>query len=831
MADTYVVKKGDTLSQIAEKYKSTYGFTSTYTYVKELTKINNLKNPDLIMIGQVIKLKGTADAVKPTTTSRVRIDRFGLQSNSDRTMFVTWTWSKSHTKHYEVHWSYYADGYWFRKDSTTEYQYSIYTAPSHAQAVKVLVKPISESRAIGNDTDCVYWASDWSETKQHTFRADTPTKPKAPTVQIENLKLTVTAPLALNELKYDGVQIRIIKDDSDIYKTQNVPIPKDDLYLEKVTHSCDIKAGSVYKARCRLYWEGLYGEWSDLSDNVGTPPSIPEKIEVCRAGSTTSVYLEWTAVNNAETYDIEYATEKRFFDISNSVSKIEGIKTNRYEITGLTTGDEYFFRVRAINERGESGWSEINSTAIGKAPTSPTTWTSTTTVKTGEKLFLYWVHNAEDNSRQTFAELEIYINGVKASHTIKNESEDEDAEKTSSFEIDTTPYVEGVKIQWRVRTAGVTKVYGDWSIQRTVDVYGPPTLELSVTDSTGQLLETLESFPFFISGLAAPKTQIPVGYHLSIVANDTYETTDDSGRSVMVSAGDTIYSKYFSTNESLTVRLSAEYLSLRNNISYTVMCMVHMNSGLIAEASHDFIVKWSEEQYEPNAEIMVDEDTYSVSIKPYCCDGNNELLSNIKLAVYRREFDGSLIEIASGLDNTKGTFVTDPHPALDYARYRIVATDINTGAVSYYDMPGHPVGGKEIVIQWNEQWTSFNDTGSDRAENSTWSGSMLKLPYNVDVSDSYNPDVALVEYIGRGHPVSYYGTQRGETSSWNAEIEKDDEETLYALRRLASWTGDVYVREPSGSGYWASVRVSFSQKHSGLTIPVTLDVTRVEGGV
>ena len=90
--------------------------------------------------------------------------------------------------------------------------------------------------------------------------------------------------------------------------------------------------------------------------------------------------------------------------------------------------------------------------------------------------------------------------------------------------------------------------------------------------------------------------------------------------------------------------------------------------------------------------------------------------------------------------------------------------------------------------------------------------------------------MSLVSYIGRKRPVSYYGTQLGETASWNVEIPKSDIETLYALRRLAIWTGDVYVREPSGSGYWANVSVSFSQKHKAVTIPVSLSITRVAGG-
>ena len=63
------------------------------------------------------------------------------------------------------------------------------------------------------------------------------------------------------------------------------------------------------------------------------------------------------------------------------------------------------------------------------------------------------------------------------------------------------------------------------------------------------------------------------------------------------------------------------------------------------------------------------------------------------------------------------------------------------------------------------------------------------------------------------------------------EIAKEDKNTIYTLRRLAQWMGDVYVREPSGSGYWASISVSFNQTHCKTTVPVTLDITRVEGGI
>ena len=207
-------------------------------------------------------------------------------------------------------------------------------------------------------------------------------------------------------------------------------------------------------------------------------------------------------------------------------------------------------------------------------------------------------------------------------------------------------------------------------------------------------------------------------------------------------------------------------------------------------------------------------------------------LPSCALSVYRREFDGDFTKIATGIKNGSNTYVIDPHPALDFARYRIVAIDNKTGAVSYNDPPGYPVGEKAIIIQWDEKWSNFDvdPDNEDALSTPPWTGSLLKLPYNIDVSDSNETDVSLVEYIGRKHPVSYYGTQRGETASWSVDIPKYDKYTLYALRRLRVYMGDVYVREPSGSGYWARIKVSFSQTHCETVIPVSIDITRVEGG-
>ena len=46
----YVVQRGDTLSQIAKKHNTT---------VYEITKLNNIVNPNMIRVGQVLTLPGT----------------------------------------------------------------------------------------------------------------------------------------------------------------------------------------------------------------------------------------------------------------------------------------------------------------------------------------------------------------------------------------------------------------------------------------------------------------------------------------------------------------------------------------------------------------------------------------------------------------------------------------------------------------------------------------------------------------------------------------------------------------------------------------------------
>lgn len=880
---TYTVKRGDSLWKIAKTYPSSIAGNTINAKIDTLVSLNGIKNRNLIYVGQVIKLSGSASGSSSssrtsTPATQPVVNAFGLQaanetSGKNRAMYAAWTFSRANTKNFKYRWFEYKNGKWVmgREGETTGYDpvycYDEWTADASATKVQFQVAPIpatyQQKDKSGNTTDVPYWTgAQWSVTKEYDFSNNPPLMPSTPSVTIDNLTLTASiSNIDATELDAVSVRFNIVKDNSvSIHTSAPVKINTTSNY---VSYQYAVECGSKYTVRaCSVNSKGKESGWSDFSSEAGTKPSAPAEITTYRrnkrSDSSISAYLEWTAVANATKYKVEYTTVKADFD--NASKNVQSVETEdartSIEVTGIETGYDYFFRVKAVNSIGESDPSDIVTIPIGTPPAAPTTWSSASSAFVGEEMNLNWTHNPTDNSRQSYAQLSLKINDADwVSYVFENTTNETTGETTDEetftygkaisykgvlhVKMDTTvASLKNAKVQWKVRTAGVTDQFSDtdWSVERTIYIYEKPTLNLSMTSDlagSGALITTLSSFPFYIRavvGLTSYALQKPVGYHLRIVSNGFYETVDDTGRTKTINVGDDVYSKYFDTTQTLVVEMSANNIDLESGIDYTVYCTADMSTGLSIEQTHDFTVSWTDVEYTINADISVDQDSYTALISPYCSDTDGSLTEDVTLSVYRREYDGSYMEIATGIPNNN-TAVTDPHPALDYARYRVVAKGTETGAISFYDAPGYPVRGIAVIIQWDEAWVTFDVTDDTAVDGPPWSGSMLRLPYNIDVTDSRKTDASFVEYVGRKHPVSYYGTQLGETSTWNVDIPKEDQETIYALRRLSIWTGDVYVREPSGMGYWANIGVSFNIKHTEVTVPVTLSITRVEGGV
>ena len=411
------VQKGDTLSQIAQDY---YGGASKY---QALAILNHIENPNLIYVGQKIYLSSTsAPAKQKTVENKVVIKGFGphAEETKDREMIICWVWDRhaNQTKGFEVHWEYATSfGIWLTgSKAETEYKYSTYTYPAEATKVRVTVVPVSKT----NNKGAVYFTGTKSDKMEYTVKQTVPDV-GTPSITISD-DLTLTAVLDNVPESVSIVEFEIANDTTKtIVKTAKAAVS-----LASVSYSCSVPAGGTYKVRCRGIGSDVPGEWSSYSPGEGTRPANPAKPTKCEATSKTSIKLEWTAVDGATKYSIEYTTNESNFDMNDQTTTVSDIKNTQWEITGLESGQKYYFRIKAIDDKNkESSWSEVIEGVIGTGPVAPTTWSSTTTAvaSSDEPIALYWVHNSEDGSAQKYAEIILRIDGITDLSTISNEYE------------------------------------------------------------------------------------------------------------------------------------------------------------------------------------------------------------------------------------------------------------------------------------------------------------------------------------------------------------------------------------------------------------------------
>ena len=355
--NTYTVKKGDTLSEIAQKYRSAYNSAnnkslSTYQYVDVLAAINDIPNKNKISVGEVLKLEksssGSSSTKKKSSSKVVTKRTFGLQAGVDNTMLATWYWDKKDTKNYNTQWRYRTKNkdkngnyvWFYGSKSETDYKYSTFSIPEEATRIQFRVQPLAKTKKKG-DKDVAIWTLGWSDWSKFDFYTKNipPEAPGQPSISIKDLKLTATLDGIDSEV--DQIKFQLIKNDSTsgaVSKTVSVK-------TAHAEHTFTVAAGNEYKVRCQAIKNGLTSEWSAYSSTDGTQPIAPKEIIALSARSSTSVYIDWTNVKTAESYDIEYTTKKAYFDsnpdevTSKSIDAVVG----HAEITGMTSGAEYFF--------------------------------------------------------------------------------------------------------------------------------------------------------------------------------------------------------------------------------------------------------------------------------------------------------------------------------------------------------------------------------------------------------------------------------------------------------------------------------------------------------
>lgn len=624
----------------------------------------------------------------------------------------------------------------------------------------------------------------------------------------------------------------------------------------------------------------------DPDDGSGVDYSkyIPEISEASysyrdQTSDKTYVNLSWSGPGEYR-FTIQYTPSKYDFDSSGgNVTSIETEKNVFERVIGpLESGNIYYFRIAAKNDKGTGSWSKIWSIAIGDKPDVPNIGVDNNIFdyNIGEMVKIWWVHQSVDGSKEKSATVYLNIsdksilykiaNAVggsvvneKVVVTIDKSLSDKTTMTTWNFRLFSNIFTKDTTINISVKTTSTLGMTSDlsstisircWTIAHAYlnlymrnhwlwdpfnfkidDVYtalGDFKIEDMIEDNT------VRQFPFYVLATVDPTIRKIIDYTLTVTAKGDYQTVNTLGEDVYVHAGDEIWSSamtkheahYVNETNSLQFYFLPSDIRLEDGQTYEINFIASLNNGKTAIAeSYEFTVELDSISYVLDADLTYNEDDVSATIQPYCYDYSGNLVPNVFVSVYREDYYGKFIKIAENLNNMFNTTVKDPHPTLRQVKYRVVGIDITTGTVFYEDLPLFEIPETAIIIQWDEKWKNFD---SELEKTVTFNGSLLKLPYNISTVENPVPEVELVEYIGRESPVSYYGTQIEERSSWQTVIPRYDTETLYGLRRLAKYKGNAYVREPNGTGYLANVNVSFSIENLAVTIPITLTVTRVE---
>lgn len=205
------------------------------------------------------------------------------------------------------------------------------------------------------------------------------------------------------------------------------------------------------------------------------------------------------------------------------------------------------------------------------------------------------------------------------------------------------------------------------------------------------------------------------------------------------------------------------------------------------------------------------------------------LRPNTLLDVYRINFDGSLTAIATGLPNDGYASCTDPHPRFGICTYRVVAhdtsMDVQTSSELSVDVPV-----SRVVITWDETWRDTENATED--DFTDYAGRIVELPWDVQLQERHSIEKKVNRYQGRRLGVSYYGSSVTGNASFNANIRRDiDDDTLAALRALAVFPGDCYVRDRTGLGFWATAEIDFNHTFESQKVGISIEFERVEGPV
>lgn len=109
-----------------------------------------------------------------------------------------------------------------------------------------------------------------------------------------------------------------------------------------------------------------------------------------------------------------------------------------------------------------------------------------------------------------------------------------------------------------------------------------------------------------------------------------------------------------------------------------------------------------------------------------------------------------------------------------------------------------------------------------------WADGSLELPYNLSIADKYKKDFQLRTHMS-GNTDGYWNKAVTRTASLRTDVIRISQQTEIALaRKLARYTGPVFVRTPAGTAFEANVEVADMSADNKAVMTIALDASEID---
>lgn len=560
--------------------------------------------------------------------------------------------------------------------------------------------------------------------------------------------------------------------------------------------------------------KGLYRSQPEQSSD----PVVIASVVPNSDGTSVTMTLGWNADSYTGT-EISWAEKETAWESTsqpasynvtwskNSTTVVQG--KNRYakvSIEGLSEGTPYYFKARRYltNDSGTT-YAEYTSYKVdGKLATvAPVSKPYSVTVSTpeylvkGKSLLVSWAYEA--NQRQTGWRI-YFVRETNGDTVTKLMASGSNSTTYKVISGATVKDYAGDDSDIYVRVSVSTG--GDWanSLNAKTHIVTAPGLTLSAPNG-------LNSAPYVF---AVYTSQHEADVVCKIKSYGNVRNMPD--KTIVETDGETVWSKTvsfegftdataLSNGQSVSVEVGEDF-SFVDGSRYRIEAQaVNRTTGLTSAAKTvPFKVRWNHQAIAPSKTASyVTADNYnggnSVTIfpgRPYgdsiaavnaygdLCDIYRVTPETTYLVAYGVKFDEAVVDKYA------------PYNKNGNLRY-ILCTRTTEGDVNWIEVP-YFLRNMNLRFDWGD-------------------GEFLEVPYNLDISDQYDKSFTGHESLDGGYSGAWNDTVRHKQKVSTDIIKLDNAIQIEQVRKMAKYSGPIFVRTPDGQAFAANVTVDDIQRN------------------